>query len=296
MIEEELDILALIKNLEKPSRRALSSRFPLFREPIIKLRQVVRTLTNSLHPRIRYTKSTDFYPIIVARHQSLLMRKLGDSNPVLQKNKIQNLKMACNNLNGVIIAPGNIFSMWNIIGEPTYEKGYIDGMLLSNGKVVEGIGGGLCQLSNFLCWIFLHAPTRIIERYHHSMDVFPDSGRTLPFGSGATCLYNFVDLKVQNISPYPLQLKIWVTDTHLKGQVMSPQKISSKFSVYQKRHFFVKRGIKYFRYNEIWRKEKIEGREINDQKIFTNFAPVLYKIPSNYFKKNGYRLVDFSEQ
>jgi len=96
----------------------------------------------------------------------------------------------------------------NIIGEPKYENKYVDGMLLSNGKVIEDFRGGLCQLSNFFYWIFLYAQIKTIERYHHSMDVFPDFDRIVPFGSGATILYNFIDLKVQNISTCPLQLKM----------------------------------------------------------------------------------------
>ena len=51
------------------------------------------------------------------------------------------------------------------------------------------------------------------------MGCFPDSGRVLPFGSGATCFYNFLDLKVKTFCA-PLQIKI-MTDTHLKGQLLS---------------------------------------------------------------------------
>ncbi|MFJ8513275.1 VanW family protein [Lysinibacillus xylanilyticus] len=51
-------------------------------------------------------------------------------------------------------------------------------------KVKTGVGGGICQLANLLYWMALHTPLIVTERHHHSFDPFPDSGRTLPFGSG----------------------------------------------------------------------------------------------------------------
>src|SRR5262245_46670374 len=87
------------------------------------------------------------------RHQSLLRRKLGNSDPVLQENKITNLRIACPRIDGVFIKPGETFSFWRMIGEATAEKGYAEGMQLSRGEVVRGVGGGLCQLANLLYWM-----------------------------------------------------------------------------------------------------------------------------------------------
>lgn len=73
----------------------------------------------------------------MARHQSVLRRKLGDSNPRLQEQKIINIRTAIEKFDGVIIEPGKIFSFWKILGEVSYKNGYVDGMLISCGKVVE---------------------------------------------------------------------------------------------------------------------------------------------------------------
>ncbi|MCX6799633.1 MAG: VanW family protein [Candidatus Falkowbacteria bacterium] len=246
--------------------------------------------------KIKYQRKDEFFNCIIVRHQSVLRRKLGDSDLNLQEQKIINLRQAIPLLNGVVIKPGRIFSLWHIIGKPTIDNGYVDGMLLSNGKIIEGLGGGLCQLSNFIYWLFLHAPVKTIERHHHSMDVFPDSGRVLPFGSGATILYNFIDLKVKNISAHPLQLKIWLTDTHLKGQIVSPYSIPEKIHVFEKNHFFVKRGKQYFRYNEIYKEIKIAGKTVKSEKITTNFAPILYEVSKEYIQKNNFKVLDFTNK
>jgi vancomycin resistance protein VanW len=296
MVKIEKEIAERIYNYENPKRIAVSRKYPFLKKPIIFLRHLFRDIQNFFDFRIKFERKNNFFDFIVARHQSVLRRRLGDSRPKLQEQKIINLKQAIQRLNGVIIEPNYVFSFWKIIGKLKYENGYVDGMLLSNGKVIEGLGGGLCQLSNFLYWIFLHAPIETIERYHHSMDVFPDSGRTLPFGGGATILYNFIDLKVKNISTDPIQLKIWLTDNHLKGQILSPRPIPQKFHIFEKNHFFVNRGNKYFRYNEIYKETKIGGKVEKIEKITTNFAPVLYEITDEYLQKNNFKVLDFTNR
>jgi len=280
-----------INDYEKPKRVALSKKYPRLKKPIIISRQILKNFDNFFDFKIKYKKREEFFDCIIKRHQSVLRRQLGNSDKYLQEQKIINLKLAVKKLNGVIIEPGNIFSLWKIVGRPKYKDGYVDGMLLSNGQVIEGLGGGLCQLSNFLHWIFLHTPFKIIERYHHSMDVFPDSNRTLPFGSGATILYNFIDLKAKNISKSPLQLKLWLTDNHLKGQIISSEPWSQKYHLFEKNNLFIKKGEKYYRYNEIYRETKINGKVQKVEKILTNFAPVLYPITDEYLNEHGFKLL-----
>ena len=126
----------------------------------------------------------------VKKHQSLLIRKLGDSDMQLQYNKITNLKLAAKEISGIFIKPGETFSFCKLVGLPTEKKGYLMGMELSFGKARPGIGGGICQIANLLNWLVLHSPLTIVEKSQHSFDPFPDEGRVLPFGSGAAIFYN----------------------------------------------------------------------------------------------------------
>lgn len=157
-IEEKIKKLLKV-HLEKNNRELLSQKYPFFKDHIMQSRILIRKAKDSLNFGIQYQKKTQFYDKVLARHQSLLLRKLGNSDIQLQVNKIKNLKIACEKLNGIIIKPGKIFSLWKIIGKPTYKDGYVDGMLLANGQVKTGLGGGLCQLSNFyfgfLCTLLL---------------------------------------------------------------------------------------------------------------------------------------------
>lgn len=272
-----------IAQYERPTRRALSSRFPILVKPAIFARRSVRTIQNSLTLKKPEHKDESL-PCVIARHSSLLYRKLGESDPALQEGKVNNLKIAIARLDGLVIPPGEVFSMWHALGSVTAKKGYVDGMLLSNGKVSQGIGGGLCQLSNFLFWILLHADVEIVERKHHSVDAFPDSGRTLPFGSGATVFYNYIDLKMCNVSDRPLQIKIWLTDTQLKGQILSDMPARTKFHLVERNHCFVRSGSRYYRYNEIMREAHREGVKVAEELIVVNCAPVIYPITEEYIR------------
>lgn len=132
-------------------------------------------------------------PFRIKKHQSVLLKKLGESDMQLQINKVTNLRIAIKNINGIIIKPGETFSFCKLVGLPTRRRGFLEGMELSFGKARAGIGGGMCQISNLIHWLVIHSPLTVTERYHHSFDPFPDDGRVLPFGSGATVFYNYRD-------------------------------------------------------------------------------------------------------
>ncbi|HUR99544.1 MAG TPA: VanW family protein [Pyrinomonadaceae bacterium] len=219
-------------------------------------------------------------PFTCTKHQSLLRRRLGNSDPQLQENKIHNLKIATPTIDGLIINPGQTFSFWQCLGEATAAKGYVEGMQLSGGMVVRGVGGGLCQLANLLYWMALHTPLNVVERHHHSFDPFPDENRTLPFGSGAGVFYNYIDLRFHNPTPFLFQIKVWLTDDHLKGAVYSDGETPNSFHVFEKNHRFLNRDGKNYRENEIWRDviDRRTGNRVAEELIVKNFSEVKYEL------------------
>lgn len=232
------------------------------------------------HQKYVKTYSTDPLNYRVKLHKSLLLRKLGNSDMALQHNKVVNLKIAIKKIDGIIIKPGETFSFWKLVGLPTKRKGYVEGMLLSRGKVMVGIGGGLCQLANLLHWMVLHSPLTITERYHHGFDPFPDNGRVLPFGSGATVFYNYVDYQFTNNTPCSFQIKLWLTDKHLKGELLCDHELSHSYHILEKNHQFIKQDNKLYRSNEIWRDviDKRTGNIKHSEHVTSNFAEVKYPL------------------
>ena len=217
-------------------------------------------------------------PCELKKHQSLLLRELKGVDMYLQHNKVVNLKLAIQHLDGILIRPGETFSFWKQVGRPTRRKGYLKGMTLTNGQVTEGIGGGLCQLGNLIYWMSLHSPLKIVQRWRHSYDVFPDVNRKLPFGSGATLSYNYIDLQVKNETPHTFQLKLWVKDEYLHGALRCDFDLNIKYEVFERNHHFEQQWWGGFtRHNEIWRKviSTVDQSE-NEELITQNHAIMMY--------------------
>lgn len=215
----------------------------------------------------------------VIQHRTILLRKLKDVDMWYQENKIINLKIAIKQLNGVVIKPGETFSYWRLIGKTTRRKGYVEGMVLHYGTFKPGVGGGLCQLSNLIYWMTLHTTLTVTERYRHSYDVFPDSKRTQPFGSGATCSYNYLDLQIKNETDQAYQLHLYMTDEHLVGEWRTAYPQLYQYEVYEKEH-----AIKpaywggYIRRNVIHRRVFNQQKQfVEDQYVTENHAIMMYE-------------------
>lgn len=258
----------------------LSEIHPIFYKTRIWQKRFSRRLSDVAVRRFASKIGAETLPFTCKKHQSLLRRRLGNSDPELQQNKVENLKIACPTIDGILIKPGETFSFWRQLGEATANKGYVEGMQLSQGEVVRGVGGGLCQLANLLYWMALHTPLKIVERHHHSFDPFPDENRTLPFGSGAGVFYNYIDLRFYNPTESTFQIKLWITDDHLKGAIYSDRETPHAFHVFEKNHRFLTKDGKNFRENEIWRKlvDRRTGNLVAEELIVKNFAEVKYEL------------------
>lgn len=218
-------------------------------------------------------------PEVQFQHATPLLRQLRGLEMTLQYNKVVNLRLACARVNGIVVHPGETFSYWKTIGNPTARKGYLPGMVLVNGKVSSGTGGGLCQLSNLIFWMTLHTPLTVTERHHHGYDVFPDSNRTQPFGSGATCFYPYGDLMVRNDTDRDFQLCVQVGKDDLFGAWLSALPPDEQYTIAEKNHCI--RGEYwggFTRHNELWREVyDLCGNIIREEFITENHVVMMYE-------------------
>jgi vancomycin resistance protein VanW len=193
-----------------------------------------------------------FFEHLVFEHRSVILRKLAGVDMQLQENKRRNLELAVEHLNEVVIRPGETFSVWKNVGRPTLGKGYLEGLVLKQGKLSSGVGGGLCQLGNLLFWLFAHSPLTVTERYRHGFDVFPDVGRKVPFGAGATLAYNYIDLQVLNETMDEFKVELWLDDTFLYGRLLCENPLEREYRVEERNHLIRQQFWGgYSRHNEI---------------------------------------------
>lgn len=261
-------------------RKLLSQRHPILYFLAVWVRRVNRYFSWWFDNKRYVSKhSNEKLPFRMKKHQSVLLKKLGDSDMQLQINKITNLKIASSKINGILIMPGETFSFCKLVGLPTKKKGYLPGMELTFGEARAGIGGGICQISNLIHWLVIHSPLTVVERYHHSFDPFPDDGRVLPFGSGATVFYNYRDYQFTNNTNYTFQINLWFSDKCLEGELRIDNELDYGYHVTERKHQFLKIDEHFYRKNEIWRDKILKfqsGKIVETELITKNFARVTY--------------------
>ncbi len=226
-------------------------------------------------------RSGQLLPAIVYKHKSLIRRQLGDVDMALQENKAVNLALAAPRINGILIRPGETFSLWRLVGRTSGRKGYKVGLMIKKGKPDRGIGGGLCQLSNLIHWLVLHTPLEIIEHHHHDgVDLFPDFGRQVPFGVGTSISYNYLDYRFRNNTTQTFQLVLYADEKYLNAELRSEYPLPVKYHITCcNEHFTQEDGI-WYRNGEVWKHgvEKASGKVVENKLLKINHAQVMYDV------------------
>ncbi|MFA5439634.1 MAG: VanW family protein [Dehalococcoides sp.] len=130
--------------------------------------------------------------------------------------RIQNIKTAANRFLGILVAPGEVFSMADYLGEISLDSGFTEALIIYNGKTIEGVGGGVCQVSTTLFRTAFFGGYPILERYPHAYRVSyyeKTAGNQINSnlaGLDATVYVPLVDLKFQNDSSYWLLMEAYV--------------------------------------------------------------------------------------
>ena len=224
-------------------------------------------------------KMEDRLPFTIYKHNSLIRRKLGNVNMELQENKATNLSIAAPKVSGIIIKPGETFSLWKLVKRCSEKYGYKEGLTISVGKPSSGIGGGLCQLSNLIHWMILHTDMEITEHHHHDqIDLFPDFKRVIPFGTGTSIMYNYQDYRFKNTTNLTYQLIIYLTDEYLCGELRADNRQDYKYHIVAEDVFFSKEKDGVYRNGKVYR-EKNDCRTglcIEKELIKVNHAKVYY--------------------
>src|SRR5947207_880543 len=119
----------------------LSQRHPALYFLAVWTKRLTRYLEWYAGPhRFASITSSEKLPFRIMKHQSVLLKKLGESDMPLQINKVINLKIAIKKIDGIIIKPGETFSFCKLVGLPSKWKGYLPGMEITFGEVKAGIG------------------------------------------------------------------------------------------------------------------------------------------------------------
>ena len=228
----------------------------------------------------------------IIKHNSLIRRKLNNVDINLQENKAVSLSIAAPKINNIIIKPGQTFSFWELVGRCTKKKGYLEGVTITGAIPTKGIGGGMCQFTNLLHWMVLHTNLDIIEHHHHNhIDLFPDFNRKIPFGTGTSIVYNYLDYRFKNNTDTTFQIIVYTTDEYLKGEIRADKQLPIKIHIVEEESFYYEKQNELYRHNKIYRKviDKRTGNTIENKMILENNAKTMYSkefIDQGKIKKN----------
>ncbi|MBQ5970601.1 MAG: VanW family protein [Clostridia bacterium] len=223
-------------------------------------------------------KRADPLPNIVKSHTSVLVRRLHGVDLTLQENKVTNIRLACEKVNGLIIRPGETFSFWRTIGKTDRRAGYLAGMTIKRGAVGQGIGGGLCQMANMVHWLVLNSPLTDTELHHHSDALFPDERRRVPFGTGTSVFYNNVDYRFKNTTDQCVQLLTWIEGGELCGELRSETPFPYRYKIVEENHHFRKEGDDYYRISQVYQLtiDRDSGETVEKKLVLDNHSKVMY--------------------
>ncbi len=115
-----------------------------------------------------------------------------------------NLIVGCEKINGTVLAPGEVFSMNEGLGDQTYENGFRNAAVIVNGKIEDGIAGGVCQVTTTLYNAVVKAELEVVERSNHSLPV-----SYVPLGHDAAIAGDYIDFKFKNNTDYPVYLEAY---------------------------------------------------------------------------------------
>jgi len=130
---------------------------------------------------------------------------------VNEKERTENVKLAADSINNVILMPGQEFSYNNVVGERSTERGYKTAKVYQAGQVVDGLGGGICQVSSTLYNAVVKADLEVLERKNHSLPV-----SYVKLGRDATVVYGVLDFRFRNNQQYPIRIESSISGGSLK--------------------------------------------------------------------------------
>ncbi|WP_453990790.1 VanW family protein [Bacillus nitroreducens] len=132
------------------------------------------------------------------------------------KGRSFNIKKSADEINNIVLGPGDQFSFNTVVGNASKANGYALATVIVNKEFVPGYGGGICQTSSTLYNAVAKAGLEIVQIHHHSKPV-----GYVPLGKDATVAYPYLDFKFANNRPYPVVLKSSVKGGSIQFEVRS---------------------------------------------------------------------------
>lgn len=133
------------------------------------------------------------------------------------QDRTYNLRLAASKLDGTVLLPGEVFDFNRVVGPRDEANGYKVATVIADGELVDGIGGGTCQISGTLHGAAFFAGLDVVERYPHTR---PSS--YIKMGLDATVVYPTINFRVRNPFDFPIVLHQVVKNGVVRAEILGP--------------------------------------------------------------------------
>jgi vancomycin resistance protein YoaR len=154
-----------------------------------------------------------------------------------------NLRLAASRLDGTVLLPGEIFDFNAVVGPRDEANGYKVAPVIAEGELVDGIGGGTCQISGTLHGAGFFAGLAITERYPHTRP-----SAYIKLGLDATVVYPTINFRLKNPFPFPVVLHETVKNGVVRAEILGPRRPLTVT--------FIRRVLEAIPYEEVERPDK----------------------------------------
>ena len=134
------------------------------------------------------------------------------------ENRNNNLRRACESMNGLVLQPGDVFSYNDTLGPRTKENGYLRAGAYSGWELVQSYGGGICQGSTTIYGAALYADLEIVHRKNHGYAV-----SYVDYGLDATVNWGGPDFQFRNSTHFPIKIAAEVSDGYVKVTILGTE-------------------------------------------------------------------------
>lgn len=263
-------------------RKRITQRFPW----LIPLRKKQRVFCFYLGMRMdketySKTQSGKLLPCLLFESRCPMYNTDTGFDMVYQNNKVHNLKLAAAKLDGLLIRPGETFSFCLATRFADRDTPYKDGLAVVDKKLTTAYGGGLCQITNLLFWVFLHSPLTVVERHGHLVKDFPEPPSDAPMGVDATIAEGWKDLKVKNETDRTFQISVTFGERDIIGGLYVDEEPEFFWHVENGNTAYYRKENRVFEEVDVIQKRvSLHSGEVQEERVlYRNRCEIGYPLP-----------------
>ena len=221
---KEIDIEQIYNDVHKEPKDAYYEEdpFKVYKEvqgidfDIEKAEKIINSSSDDKEYKIplKYTKAKNTLEDLNVDIFKDLLGKSSTKYDDRNENRANNLKLAASKIDGIVLSPGEEFSYNKVVGERSISAGYKEAKIYAGGAVIDGLGGGICQISSTLYNAVMFANLKVTERHNHQfITSYVEAGRD------ATVAYGSKDFKFVNNWTYPIKINVSINSGVAKVEI-----------------------------------------------------------------------------